>query len=66
MGWGHFSTVWLAFNFKDKKLYALKIMRSHPRYVRTGFEEEAINRLVADNHDDPAWLKSVKERLAKR
>jgi len=32
MGWGHFSTVWLAFNFKDKRLYALKIMRSQQKY----------------------------------
>jgi len=32
MGWGHFSTVWLAFNYKDKRLYALKIMRSKQRY----------------------------------
>lgn len=33
MGYGHFSTVWLAFNVKDKQLYALKIMRSHARYL---------------------------------
>ena len=32
LGWGHFSTVWLALNFKDKKLYALKIMRSQRKY----------------------------------
>jgi len=25
LGWGHFSTVWLALNLRDKKLYALKI-----------------------------------------
>lgn len=62
LGWGHFSTVWLAFNIKDKRLYALKIMRGHPRYLRTAFDEEAINRVVADNHDNPTWVQSVKDR----
>jgi hypothetical protein len=53
MGWGHFSTVWLAFNFKDKRLYALKIMRSQLRYQEHGLEEETLNRVIADNHDNP-------------
>ena len=63
MGWGHFSTVWLAFNNKDKQLYALKIMRSHSRYIQTGFDEETINRLVAESHDHPSWVKSVQDRI---
>jgi len=25
LGWGHFSTVWLALKLQDKKLYALKV-----------------------------------------
>jgi len=25
LGWGHFSTVWLALKLSDKELYALKI-----------------------------------------
>jgi serine/threonine-protein kinase SRPK3 len=62
MGWGHFSTVWLAFNIKDKKLYALKIMRGHTRYLRTAYDEEAINRIVAENHDNPSWIESLKKR----
>ena len=53
MGWGHFSTVWLVFNIKDKRLYALKVMRSHPKYIQTGIDEEAINRIVADNYENP-------------
>lgn len=59
IGWGHFSTVWLAFNNKDKKLYALKIMRSHSRYIQVGFSEETINRIIAESHDHPSWVKSV-------
>ena len=63
MGWGHFSTVWLAFNIKDKQLYALKVMRSHKRYIKTGIEEEEFNLHVAENYDNPTWVKSVKERV---
>jgi len=54
--------VWLAFSIRDKKLYALKILRSHPKYLDTGYEEENLNRLIADNHDHPAWVKTVKQR----
>ena len=63
MGWGHFSTVWLAFNIKDKQLYALKIMRSHSRYAKHGYDEETINRVIAENRDHPLWLKIVKGQL---
>ena len=63
MGWGHFSTVWLAFNFKDKRLYALKVMRSQLRYQDHGLEEETLNRVIAENHDNPLWVKSLKERI---
>ena len=63
MGWGHFSTVWLAFNFKDKRLYALKVMRSQLRYQDHGLEEETLNRVIADNHDNPLWVKSLKDRI---
>jgi serine/threonine-protein kinase SRPK3 len=55
--------VWLAFNFKDKRLYALKIMRSQGKYQEHGMEEEAINRVIAENHDNPVWLKTIKERI---
>ena len=63
MGWGHFSTVWLAFNFKDKRLYALKVMRSQEKYQRHGLEEETINRVIAENHENPLWVKTIKERI---
>ena len=66
MGWGHFSTVWLAFNFKDKRLYALKIMRSQLRYQEHGLEEETLNRVIADNHDNPLWVMSLKEQAKHR
>jgi len=50
LGWGHFSTVWLAFNLSDKKLYALKIIRSHKKYLTSAYDEEAICKIIADNY----------------
>ena len=47
LGWGHFSTVWLAFKLSDKQLYALKIQKSADRYTESAFEEEEILYRVA-------------------
>jgi serine/threonine protein kinase len=63
LGSGHFSSVWLAFNIKDKNLYALKVMRSHERYARTGQAEENMNKLVAENYNDPFWIKNLRHVL---
>lgn len=47
LGWGHFSTVWLAFKLSDKQLYALKIQKSAEKYIDSAFEEEEILNEVA-------------------
>jgi len=60
LGWGHFSTVWLAFNLQDKKLYAIKIMRSHKKYLSSGQDEEALCKVIADNYNNPIWVKSIR------
>ncbi|CDW77938.1 serine threonine protein kinase [Stylonychia lemnae] len=63
LGWGHFSTVWLAFNLSDKKLYALKIIRSHKKYLSSAYDEEAICKIIADNYQNSVWVKSVRQYL---
>lgn len=63
LGWGHFSTVWLAFNLQDKKLYALKIIRSHKKYLDSAYDEEAICKVIAENYQQAAWVKSVRQYL---
>lgn len=63
LGWGHFSTVWLAFSLQDKKLYALKILKSHKKYLESAFDEEAICKIIADNYQSSVWHKSVKSYL---
>ena len=60
LGWGHFSTVWLAFSLADKKLYALKVLKSHKKYLESAFDEEEICKVIADNYQNSAWVKSVK------
>jgi serine/threonine-protein kinase SRPK3 len=65
LGFGAFSTVWLSLNIKDRKLYALKVMKSAEKYTKASFNEEEINRLVAENHNSPVWVESVKRYLGR-
>lgn len=55
LGWGHFSTVWLAYKLSDKQLYALKIQRGAEKYTQSAFEEEEILHDVASNFKNPKW-----------
>jgi serine/threonine-protein kinase SRPK3 len=61
LGWGHFSTVWLAFSLFDKKLYALKILKSNKKYLDSAFDEEEICKIIAENYLSSTWTKSVKQ-----
>jgi serine/threonine protein kinase len=61
LGWGHFSTVWLSFNIQDKKLYALKSIKSNRKYLESAYDEEAICKIIADNHNNPTWIKTIKQ-----
>lgn len=63
LGWGHFSTVWLSFNLQEKKLSALKIIRSHKKYLSSAYDEEEISKIIADNYANSAWIKSVRHYL---
>ena len=55
LGWGHFSTVWLALKLQDKKLYALKIQKSANKYTESALEEEEILYNVASNYQNRDW-----------
>ena len=57
LGWGHFSTVWLALKLQDKQLYALKIQKSAQKYTDSAMEEEEILFDVAANFKNPKWEK---------
>ncbi|TFY82776.1 hypothetical protein EWM64_g1226 [Hericium alpestre] len=47
LGWGHFSTVWLAKDNKLNRHVALKIVKSAPRYTETALDEiKLLQRLI--------------------
>jgi serine/threonine-protein kinase SRPK3 len=39
LGWGHFSTVWLAKDFKYGTYVAVKVMKSAPHYLDASYDE---------------------------
>ncbi|MCO5612176.1 hypothetical protein L7F22_066438 [Adiantum nelumboides] len=50
LGWGHFSTVWLARDQKAHRHVALKVVKSAPHYTETALDEiKLLQRLVAAN-----------------
>lgn len=47
LGWGHFSTVWLARDTKMNRHVALKVVKSAPRYTETALDEiKLLQRLI--------------------
>ncbi|KAK3740601.1 hypothetical protein QZH41_009719, partial [Actinostola sp. cb2023] len=46
LGWGHFSTVWLAWDTTDQKFVALKIVKSQSHYTETAIDEMKLLRTV--------------------
>jgi serine/threonine-protein kinase SRPK3 len=63
LGWGHFSTVWLAMSLRDKKLYALKIQKSAKKYTESAEEEMLILQRIAEKCQDEEWIKSLRVYL---
>jgi serine/threonine-protein kinase SRPK1 len=60
IGWGHFSTVWLCFDFDDKRYVALKIVKSAPNFTETAKDEIKILKAVRDTDpEDPKRNKTV-------
>ncbi|KAH9857391.1 kinase-like domain-containing protein [Lenzites betulinus] len=50
LGWGHFSTVWLANDTKLNRHVALKIVKSAPRYTETALDEiKLLQRLITSS-----------------
>lgn len=58
IGWGHFSTVWLCFDFEDKRYVALKIVKSAQNFTETAKDEIQILKAVRDT--DPNDAKRAK------
>ncbi|KAJ7376060.1 hypothetical protein OS493_037167 [Desmophyllum pertusum] len=51
LGWGHFSTVWLAWDVKERRFVALKIVKSASHYTETAIDEMKLLRTTLQGLD---------------
>ncbi|XP_033647137.1 SRSF protein kinase 3-like isoform X2 [Asterias rubens] len=49
LGWGHFSTVWLAWDLKGRKYVALKVVKSAQHYTETAIDEIKLLKAVRES-----------------
>eukprot|EP00250_Pteridium_aquilinum_P028109 c36598_g1_i1 orf=230-1912(+) len=61
LGWGHFSTVWLAWDVQYKRCVALKIQKSAQHYTEAAMDEVSILKQIAEG--DPDDTKGVVKLL---
>ncbi|EEB06983.1 CMGC/SRPK protein kinase Dsk1 [Schizosaccharomyces japonicus yFS275] len=59
LGWGHFSTVWLAFDKVHKRHVALKVVRSAEHYRETAIDEIRLLQKVNNGPDEHLGKKHV-------
>ncbi|XP_074286172.1 uncharacterized protein LOC141611518 [Silene latifolia] len=52
LGWGHFSTVWLAWDTQNPKYVALKVQKSAKHYTEAAMDEISILKQIADGDPD--------------
>ncbi|EEA07900.1 protein kinase domain-containing protein [Cryptosporidium muris RN66] len=57
LGWGHFSTVWLAVNLSSKPLHyvALKFQKGAPEYKEAAYDEINILTVIRKNKENEEW-----------
>ncbi|CCE63897.1 hypothetical protein TPHA_0G00610 [Tetrapisispora phaffii CBS 4417] len=55
LGWGHFSTVWLALDNLTKKFVALKILKSDTLYTEAGIDEINILNSITENKSSDTY-----------
>ncbi|KAG2223227.1 hypothetical protein INT45_006108 [Circinella minor] len=56
LGWGHFSTVWLAYDTKKKRHVALKIVKSARHFTDSAQEEiKLLEAVKVSDPKDPGW-----------
>lgn len=60
LGWGHFSTVWLAKDIKYNTFVAIKIQKSAQHYLEAAYDEVEILQELEKHNYDPEWEESVK------
>lgn len=61
LGWGHFSTVWLAKDIKYNTFVAIKIQKSAQHYLEAAYDEVEILQELEKHNYEPEWEASIKE-----
>ncbi|XP_076960863.1 uncharacterized protein LOC143637329 isoform X2 [Bidens hawaiensis] len=61
LGWGHFSTVWLAWDTQQSRYVALKVQKSAQHYTEAAMDEITILKQIAEG--DPDDKKAVVKLL---
>ena len=61
LGYGHFSTAWLALDSKYGNYVAIKIQKSEERYIWAAYDEVEILQELAKHYYDKEWIDSLKE-----
>lgn len=59
LGWGHFSTVWLARDAMYNTFVALKVQKSASHYIEAAYDEVEILDVVAKNAYLKEWVQDV-------
>ena len=60
LGWGHFSTVWLARDVKYETYIAIKVQKSAPHYLEAAFDEVEILQKAVKHANDEKWFEELK------
>ncbi len=60
LGWGHFSTAWLALDIKYGTYVAIKIQKSAQHYIDAAYDEVEILQELEKHNFDKEWIKSLK------
>ncbi|XP_022081067.1 SRSF protein kinase 3-like isoform X2 [Acanthaster planci] len=63
LGWGHFSTVWLAWDLKGRKYVALKVVKSAQHYTETAIDEIKLLKAVRESDTSDANRERVVQLL---
>ncbi|KAM0981522.1 hypothetical protein ACFX13_014873 [Malus domestica] len=52
LGWGHFSTIWLAWDTQHSRFVALKVQKSADHYTKAAMDEITILKQIAKGDPD--------------
>ena len=61
LGYGHFSTAWLALDNNNGNYVAIKVQKSDERYIQGAYDEIEILQSLAKKNFDKEWINSLRE-----